>query len=40
MCMLRIAYLKWDPPAWDGGRAISQYVLQISHSLGKGRGAW
>jgi hypothetical protein len=34
------AYLRWDPPLWDGGRVVSQYLLQISHMLGRGKGSW
>ena len=36
----KVAYLSWDPPAWDGGRAISEYLLQVSHVMGKGLGSW
>ena len=23
------AFLQWDAPPWDGGRVISQYLLQV-----------
>ncbi len=36
----KVAFLRWDPPAWNGGRAISEYLLQVSHVLGKGKGSW
>lgn len=36
----RRAYLQWDPPTWDGGRQVVQYLLQVSHPAGLGSGTF